>query len=84
MAMNNPQSDKEAQDKIIDDKQMEVASEKAQVADKESFVEQDNGWETQAKDLHAKVTKEQAVGQDGWPKWQDVRQSKRIKAYGGA
>jgi hypothetical protein len=54
------------------------------VADKERFVEQDNGWETQAKDLHAEVTEEQAVGQDGWPKWQDVRQSKRIKAYGGS
>jgi hypothetical protein len=30
------------------------------------------------------MTDDQVVDQDGWPKWQDVRQSKRIRSNGGA
>jgi hypothetical protein len=41
-----------------------------------------NVWENQASNLQAVMEKDQEMEMDGWSKWQDVRQSKRIRDNG--
>jgi len=62
--------------------QLEVMLEKAQTDNVQGPTEKLNAWENQANDLQAVMEKEQDVDKEGWSKWQDVRQSKRIKANG--
>jgi hypothetical protein len=63
-------------------RQLEVMFEKAQTDTIQGPVEELTAWENQANNLQAMMDKEQGVGKEGWSTWQDVRQSKRIRANG--
>lgn len=41
-----------------------------------------NAWDKQAADKDTEMEDVQEINQDGWPAWQQVRQSKRIKVVG--
>jgi hypothetical protein len=62
--------------------QLEGMFEKAQTDTVQGPVEELTAWENQANNLQAVMDKEQGVGKEGWSTWQDVRQSKRIRANG--
>jgi hypothetical protein len=62
--------------------QLEGMFEKAQTDTVQGPVEELTAWENQANNLQAVMNKEQGVGKEEWSTWQDVRQSKRMRANG--
>jgi hypothetical protein len=60
--------------------QLEVMVETAQTDTVQGPVGKLNTWENQATNLQAVMDQEQGVDKERWPTWQDVRQSKRIRA----
>jgi hypothetical protein len=78
---DSAQEDSANQDILVKEtSQLEEMVETAQIDKVQGPVEKLNTWENQAIKLQAVMEQEQDVDKERWPTWQDVRQSKRIRA----